>query len=74
MSLTIQEIIDLRVLAESSEVEFKLAGGKNGKGQLPNDFWSSYSAMDNGCGRWVILGVKEENREFIPVGIVEGKA
>ncbi|MUK26580.1 RNA-binding domain-containing protein [Aliivibrio fischeri] len=71
MPLSIQEIIDLRVLAESSEVEFKLAGGKNGKGQLPNDFWSSYSAMANGRGGWVILGVKEENREFIPVGVVD---
>jgi ATP-dependent DNA helicase RecG len=71
MPLTIQDITDLRALTESVEVEFKLAGGKNGKGQLPRDFWSSYSAMANGRGGWVILGVKEENREFIPVGILD---
>ncbi len=67
--LNIQDIVDLQTLVESVEIEFKLAGGKNGQGQLPKDFWPSYSAMANGRGGWVILGVKEENRQFIPVGI-----
>ncbi|MFT6348337.1 MAG: putative HTH transcriptional regulator [Psychromonas sp.] len=71
MNLTISDIIDLQTLVESVEVEFKLAGGKDGRGQLPKDFWPSYSAMANGRGGWVILGVKEQNREFIPVGITD---
>ncbi|WP_230856495.1 RNA-binding domain-containing protein [Vibrio cidicii] len=71
MPLTIQDIIDLQTLAESSEVEFKLAGGKDGKGQLPKDFWSTYSAMANGRGGWVILGVKEQDHQFIPVGVTD---
>lgn len=71
MPATIQDIIDLQTLAESSEIEFKLAGGKSGKGQLPKDFWSSYSAMANGRGGWVILGVKEKERQFTPVGVTD---
>lgn len=39
--------------------------------QLPKDFWSSYSAMANGRGGWVILGVEEANREFTPVGVTD---
>lgn len=69
MNFTIQDIIDLQTLVESAEVEFKLAGGKNGKGQLPKDFWPTYSAMANGRGGWVILGVKEQDRQFTPVGV-----
>ncbi|RIZ50760.1 RNA-binding domain-containing protein [Vibrio sp. PID23_8] len=71
MIFTIQDIIDLQTLAESSEIEFKLAAGKNGKGQLPKDFWSTYSAMANGRGGWVILGVKEQDRQFTPVGVTD---
>ncbi len=71
MNFTIHDVIDLQTLAESSEIEFKLAGGKNGKGQLPKDFWPTYSAMANGRGGWVILGVKEVNREFTPVGVTD---
>ncbi|WED21685.1 putative DNA binding domain-containing protein [Vibrio sp. JC009] len=71
MNFTIQDIIDLQTLAESAEVEFKLAGGKSGKGQLPKDFWPTYSAMANGRGGWVILGVKEKDRHFTPVGVTD---
>lgn len=45
MFLQIQDIIDLQTLVESEQVEFKLAGGKDGKGELPKDFWPTYSAM-----------------------------
>ena len=69
MVRSIQDIFDLKILAESVEVEFKLAGGKDGKGALPKDFWPSYSAMANGHGGWIILGVKEKKGQFIPVGI-----
>lgn len=50
MSLQIQDIIDLQTLAESEQVEFKLAGGRSGKGELPRDFWPTYCAMANGRG------------------------
>ncbi len=65
--MTINDILDLQTLVESDQVEFKLAGGKDGKGALPKDFWSSYSAMANGRGGWVILGVQEKHGKFIPV-------
>lgn len=71
MPLLIQDIIDLQTLVESEQVEFKLAGGKDGKGELPKDFWPTYSAMANGRGGWVILGVKEESGNFTPVGVVD---
>lgn len=71
MFLKIQDIIDLKTLIESEQVEFKLAGGKDGKGELPKDFWPTYSAMANGRGGWVILGVKEQDGEFTPVGVTD---
>ncbi|CAI0949636.1 MULTISPECIES: RNA-binding domain-containing protein [Serratia] len=71
MFLQIQDIIDLQTLVESEQVEFKLAGGKDGKGELPKDFWPTYSAMANGRGGWVILGIKEQGGEFTPVGVVD---
>jgi ATP-dependent DNA helicase RecG len=67
----ITDMTDLETLAESEQVEFKLAAGRDGKGALPQDFWSSYSAMANGRGGWVILGVEEKERKFIPVGVTE---
>ncbi|EPX9364577.1 AlbA family DNA-binding domain-containing protein, partial [Aeromonas veronii] len=67
----ITDLTDLETLAESEQVEFKLAAGRDGKGALPQDFWSSYSAMANGRGGWVILGVEEKERKFIPVGVTE---
>jgi hypothetical protein len=71
MPLQIKDIIDLQTLVESEQIEFKLAGGKDGKGELPKDFWPTYSAMANGRGGWVILGVKEQAGEFTSVGVVD---
>ncbi|ECE6872162.1 AAA family ATPase, partial [Salmonella enterica subsp. houtenae] len=71
MPLQIKDIIDLQTLVESEQVEFKLAGGKDGKGELPKDFWPTYSAMANGRGGWVVLGVKEQAGKFMPVGVVD---
>ena len=71
MNITINDILDLQTLSESEQVEFKLAGGKDGKGALPKDFWPTYSAMANGRGGWVILGVQEKDSRFTPVGITE---
>lgn len=68
---TIEDLADLSALSESEQVEFKLAGGRDGKGALPQDFWSSYCAMANSRGGWVILGVAEQSRTFTPVGVTD---
>ena len=36
---------DLSTLAESVDVECKAAQGRDGNGELPEDFWKSYTAM-----------------------------
>ncbi|MDO8342015.1 MAG: putative DNA binding domain-containing protein [Cellvibrio sp.] len=51
---------DLSLLAESVELECKLAQGADGKGELPKDFWPTYSAMANNHGGVVLLGVREK--------------
>ncbi len=57
-------ISDVSVLSESYELECKLAAGRDGKGELPKDFWPSYSALANTSGGIVLLGVKEKKGEF----------
>lgn len=68
---TIEDLADLSALSESEQIEFKLAGGRDGKGALPQDFWASYCAMANSRGGWVILGVAEQSRTFTPVGVTD---
>ena len=46
---------DISLLAESYEVECKLAQGADGNGELPKDFWPTYSAMANAYGGVVLL-------------------
>ncbi len=60
---------DISLLAESYDLECKKAGGKDGKGELPKDFWESYSAMANTEGGTVLLGIKEKNGTFQLSGI-----
>lgn len=66
---TITDLIDLQTLSESSELEFKLAQGIEGKGKLPEDFWPTYSAMANTRGGYVVLGIKEKQGKFTVAGI-----
>lgn len=49
---------DLARLRESHELECKLAQGQSGQGELPKDFWPTYSAMANAHGGVVLLGVR----------------
>src|SRR5690606_27951553 len=50
----------------------KAAQGRDGKGELPADFWSSYSALANSQGGTILLGVKEKPRGvFQIVGVAE---
>lgn len=60
---------DLSRLRETSELECKLAQGQHGKGELPKDFWPTYSAMANAHGGVVLLGVREKDGVFSVAGL-----
>lgn len=69
MAFDLQSLDDLSLLAESVELECKLAQGQDGKGELPRDFWSTYSAFANTHGGVVLLGVREKQGQFSVAGI-----
>ncbi len=50
---------DLDALREGWDFEAKKAAGRDGRGQVPADFWPTYSAMANTRGGKVVLGLKE---------------
>ena len=54
--------LDLAGLSESVDLECKAAQGRDGRGELPEDFWKSYSAMANTDGGVILLGVQEKPR------------
>lgn len=65
-------LIELRTLRETAELECKAAGGRDGRGQLPEDFWRTYSAFANSRGGIVLLGISEEQiGNFKISGIVD---
>ncbi|MFZ7214440.1 RNA-binding domain-containing protein [[Pasteurella] aerogenes] len=66
MKLNLQKLQDL---SETVQMEFKLAHGKENKGELPKDFWKSYSAMANAHGGLIVLGIKEKSGKFDVVGV-----
>lgn len=41
----LETLEDLSLLRESVDLECKLAQGQNGQGEIPKDFWPTYSAM-----------------------------
>jgi predicted HTH transcriptional regulator len=47
----------------------KLAQGQDGKGELPRDFWPTYSAMTNLHGGLLLLGVRETRGVFSVAGL-----
>jgi len=65
----LQTLDDLSLLAESVDLECKLAQGQDGKGEVPKDFWSTYSAMANMHGGVMLLGVREKAGVFSVAGI-----
>lgn len=69
MAFDLQTLDDLGLLAESAELECKLAQGQDGQGELPKDFWPTYSAFANTHGGVVLLGVREKNRQFSIAGL-----
>lgn len=54
-------------LSESCDLECKLALGKDGRGEVPKDFWETYSAFANTHGGTVLLGVQEKPRGHFAV-------
>ncbi len=69
--LEITSLADIAALRETYEVECKLALGKDGKGELPKDFWETYSAFANSDGGDVLLGVEENKAGFSLKGIAD---
>lgn len=67
--ISLESLDDLNILAETVELECKLAHGQDGKGELPKDFWPTYSAMANAHGGVVLLGVREKNGLFSVAGL-----
>ena len=64
--------IDLASLSESSDMECKAAQGRDGRGELPEDVWKTYSAMANTEGGVILLGVQERPRgTFTAVGLAD---
>ena len=64
--------LDLAGLAEACDLECKTAQGRDGRGELPEDFWKSYSAMANADGGVILLGVQERPRgEFHALGLAD---
>ncbi len=59
----------IALLQETVELECKLAQGRDGQGGLPKDFWPTYSAMANSHGGVVLLGVREQERQFRLEGV-----
>ena len=60
---------DLSLLRESIDLECKLAQGQGGQGEIPKDFWPTYSAMANAHGGVVLLGVREKDGKFSMAGL-----
>jgi ATP-dependent DNA helicase RecG len=68
----IHSLADLLLLRESVDLEVKRAQGQHGRGELPSDFWPSYSALANTAGGVIALGVRERSDgSFEALGIAE---
>jgi len=61
---------DVASMAESVDLECKAAQGRDGQGELPDDFWKSYCAMANSDGGVIWLGIQEKPRgQFQALGL-----
>jgi ATP-dependent DNA helicase RecG len=62
--------LDLPGLAEAYDLECKSAQGRDGRGEIPEDFWKSYSAMANADGGIILLGIQEKPKgQFQALGL-----
>ena len=69
MTFDLRTLDDLNQLGETFGLECKLALGQNGQGEVPKDFWLTYSAMANSHGGVVLLGVREKDGVFSVAGL-----
>ncbi|MDY0220432.1 MAG: putative DNA binding domain-containing protein, partial [Desulfobacterium sp.] len=69
--IKIRSIADIEILSETVNLECKLAAGRDGRGQLPKDFWPTYSAFANTHGGIILLGIKEKQGRFSLHGITD---
>lgn len=53
------DIVQITDLTEGIDFEAKKAAGRDGQGQLPDSFFSTYSAMANTEGGVVLFGIEE---------------
>jgi ATP-dependent DNA helicase RecG len=67
--LNIATLEDIHLLRETVSLECKLASGRDGKGAIPDDFWKTYSSFANTFGGVIILGLRERDGTFSPVGL-----
>jgi ATP-dependent DNA helicase RecG len=68
----IAELLSIEDLSESTYIEIKKATGGDGRGQLPESFFPTYSAFANTQGGIVLLGFQEVSPgEFVLIGIAE---
>lgn len=67
--IELQKLEDLSLLRESIDLECKAAQGSDGQGEVPKDFWPTYSAMANAHGGVVLLGLTEKSGVFSVAGL-----
>lgn len=67
--LDLRTLDDLALLRETVDLECKLAHGASGQGEVPKDFWLTYSAMANTQGGLVLLGIREHDGRFSLAGL-----
>jgi predicted HTH transcriptional regulator len=67
--IKLQTLEDLSLLRESIDLECKAAQGADGQGEVPKDFWPTYSAMANAHGGVVLLGLTEKSGVFRVAGL-----
>jgi len=69
LMMALQTTEDLLLLRETSDLECKKAAGVDGAGEIPKDFWKTYSVMANTDGGTVLLGFRKSWDSFFCMGL-----
>ncbi|MEZ4273639.1 MAG: ATP-binding protein [Myxococcota bacterium] len=69
--MTAEVSLSVEDFVEGRDFEIKRATGRHGRGELPKDFWPTYSAMANTGGGVILLGVAQGDDGFQVKGISE---